>query len=161
MGNAVFSFSELLVLLDVDGVPPASAPFPTMEELAPIIGPLRFRMNPPLLPPRANLSASPVAAELSIRQFQIGGADAVWEHIYGWITGYLDDTLTKAPKSAGPPGFRTYKGHGVMVLFSYNKPNGYAEPCFELKVLRDEHPMQTRRDAVRRHARVARRTARL
>ena len=140
----MFSFSELLILLDVDGVPPMTAPFPTLEEVAPLVGELKFATSMAhLLPPRrAHLSASPIAVEVTLADFPWGSARALWEHLHGYVTSYLEDTLSKVPKRDALPHYRTYKGHGVTVLYAYTPPN-HDEPCLELKLLRDEHPLQT------------------
>jgi hypothetical protein len=134
VSKAAFSFSELLTLLDVDDVPRLAAPFPA--ELEGCSKNVSFTMSAPhLLPPRSgSLSVSSIVARLSIGDFRAGGS-ATWQHAHDYIVGYLDDTLRKVPRGEGLPWYRTYKGHGVTVGFTYVPQD---ERSIDVVVTRDE-----------------------
>lgn len=135
-GKPVFSFSELLVLLDVEGVPAMSSPLPTPAEASTLTGtPLRgaapcvelhgtcrFRTGLAHLysPPTADLVVSAAHVMLSITRF----ADPdIWTNMFEWIDGYLADTLTPTPRSGARDGFREYRGHGVIAALGFTRPH--------------------------------------
>lgn len=131
----VFSFGELLVLLDVDGVGAMSAPLPTPAEAAALApdalrgtapcvefrGACRFRTGLAHLyePPHTDLAVSPGYVVLSITRF----ADVdIWTNMFEWIESYLGDTLAPTPRGAGAGGFHEYAGQGVIATLSYTRP---------------------------------------
>jgi hypothetical protein len=132
-GKPVFSFGELLVLIDVDGVGEMSAPLPTPVEAsaltgqalrgtAPCVelhGPCRFRADL-YAPPRTDLVVGPAHVMLSITQFH---DEDTWKTMFEWVDGYLADTLTPTPRSGARDGYREYTGQGVIVTLGYTRPN--------------------------------------
>ena len=112
VGTPVFSFGELLVLLDVDGVGPMTAPLPTPAEAAGLAadglrgtapcvefhGALRFRTGLAHLyePPRTELVVSPGHVMLTITRFP---DEDIWTNMFEWVGSYLADGL--APTARG------------------------------------------------------------
>jgi hypothetical protein len=135
IGKPVFSFGELLVLIDVEGVGAMSAPLPTPAEAsaltgiavrgtAPCVdfhGACRFRTGLAHLyePPRADLMASPAYAMLSITRF---ADEDIWKNMFEWVNGYLADALTPTPRSAVRDGYLEYTGQGVVATLAYIRP---------------------------------------
>jgi hypothetical protein len=130
-----FSFGELLVLLDVEGVGTISTPLPTPAEGAALTGEplhgaapctsshgaLRFRKGLAHLyePPRTELVVSPAHVLLAISRF----ADVdIWNNMFGWIEGYLADTLELTPTST-PESYREYRGQGVIATLAFTRPS--------------------------------------
>jgi hypothetical protein len=140
----MFSLGELLVMLDVAEVPAVSAPFPTMEEVATLVELFAYPTTASKMaaPGTTYVTSSEIAIEITIKDLR----SEEWGHLHGYVTSYLEDTLTKVAKRVSAPGYRTYVGHGVMVLFTYSKPGGYdgnGEARLDLKILRDEQPLMT------------------
>ena len=135
IGKPEFSFGELLVLLDVEGVGAMSTPLPTWAEasaitgdavrgIAPCIevhGACRFRTGLAHLydPPRADLVVSPAHVMLSITRF---ADEDIWKNMFEWVNGYLADTLTPTPRSDAQDGYREYAGQGVIVTLCFTRP---------------------------------------
>lgn len=136
VGKPVFSFGELLVLLDVEGVGAMSAPLPTPAEasaLAPgamrgtapgveFHGACRFRTGLAHLyeAPRTELVVSPGHVMLSITRF----ADVdIWNNMFEWVSSYLADTLAPTARGAGRDGFAEYAGQGAIATLRYTRPN--------------------------------------
>ena len=131
-----FSFGELLVLIDVDGVGAMSAPLPTPAEAseltrnalrgaAPCVelhGACRFRTGLAHLyaPPRADLVVSPAHVMLTISRF---ADEDIWKNMFEWVNGYLADTLTPTPRSAARDGYHEYAGQGVIATLGYLRPS--------------------------------------
>jgi hypothetical protein len=136
VGKSVFSFSELLVLIDIEGVGTMSAPLPTPAEaaaftggalrgIAPSVelhGACRFRTGLAHLfaPPSADLVVTPAHVMLSLTRF---GDEDQWKNLFEWIDGYLADTLTPTPRSGAGDGYREYQGHGVIATLAYTRPH--------------------------------------
>jgi hypothetical protein len=141
MAKSMFSLGELLVMLDFLDVPATSAPFPTMEEVAPLVALFGYPTTASKMaaPGTTYVTSSELAIEISIRDL----SSAEWERLHGYVTCYLDDTLTKVAKARSAPGYRTYMGHGVTVLFAYSTPTSHDAPRLDLKILRDEPPLVT------------------
>lgn len=135
-GKPVFSFGELLVLLDVEGVGPMASPLPTPAEAASLVanaqrgtapcvefhGACRFRTGLAHLyePPRTELVVSPAHVMLSITRF----ADVdIWSNMFEWVSGYLADTLAPTPRGAGREGYREFVGQGVIATLGFTRPN--------------------------------------
>jgi hypothetical protein len=132
----VFSFGELLVLLDVEGVGAMSTPLPTPAEaavltgtpvhgIAPCVelrGACRFRTGLSHLyePPRTDLVVSPAHVMLSITRFP--DAD-IWNNMFEWVSGYLADTLTPTPRSDARDGYRECAGQGVIATLGFTRPS--------------------------------------
>ena len=132
----MFSFGELLVLLDVEGVGAWSAPLPTPAEAsgltanglrgtAPCVelhGACRFRTGLSHLydPPHADLVVSPAHVMLSITRF---ADEDIWKNMFEWMEGYLADTLTPTPRSATRDGYLEYAGQGVIATLGYTRPS--------------------------------------
>ncbi len=132
----VFSFGELLVLLDVEGVGAMSAPLPTPAEAsalapsalrgtAPCVefhGACRFRTGLAHLyePPHTDLVVSPAHVMLSITRFP--DVD-IWNNMFEWVSSYLADTLAPTPRDAARDGFREYAGQGAIATLRYTRPN--------------------------------------
>jgi hypothetical protein len=158
-GQPGFSFGELLVLLDVDGVAAMSTPLPTPAEAAALIGaplhgtapcvaargPCRFRTGLAHLyePPRTELVVSPTHVVLSIARF----ADQdIWLNMFGWIEGYLGDTLALDPATAARDGYRAYRGQGVIATLAFTRPSVRVDSrdlLIELALRRDEAALTT------------------
>jgi len=131
-----FSFGELLVLLDVDGVCAMSSPLPTPDEASGLTnqrlrgagacvelhGPCRFRTGLAHLyePPRTDLVVSPAHVMLSITRFP--DVD-IWKNMFEWMSGYLADTLTPTTRSATREGYLEYAGQGVIATLAYLRPH--------------------------------------
>ncbi len=149
-----FSFGELLVLLDVDGVAAMSTPLPAPAEGAALTGvplhgvepcvashgALRFRTGLAHLyePPRTELVVSPTHVMLSIARF---ADEDIWTNMFGWVEGYLGDTLELTPSSAAREGYREYRGQGVIATLAYTRPNVRLDSrdlVIELALRRDE-----------------------
>ncbi len=155
----LFSFGELLVLIDVDGVGPMSTPLPTPTEasaltpdglrgIAPCLefhGACRFRTGLAHLyePPRTELVVSPAHVMLSITHFR--DLDT-WKNIFDWIDGYLADTLAPTPRGATHDGYREYAGQGVIATLAYTRPSvvvNARELVIEVGLRRDEAALAT------------------
>jgi len=159
IGQPVFSFGELLVLIDVDGVGAMSTPLPTPAEasgltgtalrgIAPCVelhGVCRFRTGLAHLyePPRAELVVSPAHVMLSITRF----ADAdIWTNMFEWLSGYLADTLAPTPRSAAGNGYLEYTGQGVTATLCFIRPNVRLDSrdlVIEVALRRDEPVLTT------------------
>ncbi|MEJ7597724.1 MAG: hypothetical protein WKG01_07440 [Kofleriaceae bacterium] len=157
----VFSFGELLVLIDVEGVGPMSAPLPTPVEASGLTanplrgtepcvelhGPCRFRTGLAHLydPPRTELVVAPTHVMLSITRF----ADAdIWQNMFDWLDGYLGDTLTPTPRSAVRDDYREYAGQGVIATLGYTRPSVRLDSrdlVIEVALRRDEPAISTLR----------------
>ncbi|HEY0477716.1 MAG TPA: hypothetical protein VGD37_09335 [Kofleriaceae bacterium] len=154
-----FSFGELLVLLDVEGVGPMSAPLPTPAEAsrlagtalrgtAPCVelhGALRFRTGLAHLyePPRTDLVVSPAHVMLSITRFP---DEDIWKNMFEWVNSYLADTLTPTPRSAARDGYGEYAGQGVIATLAYLRPNVRLDSrdlVIEVALRRDEAALAT------------------
>jgi len=155
-GKAQFSFGELLVLLDVDGVAAMSAPIPTPEEaaaltahplrgVAPCVeghGALRFRTGLAHLydPPRTELVVSPGHLTLAITRF----ADQdIWTNMFEWLSGYLGDTLEQATKR---DDYVEFAGQGVRATLAFTRPNVRLDSrnlVLDLALRHDEPPLLT------------------
>jgi hypothetical protein len=136
VGKPAFSFGELLVLLDVDGVAAMSLPLPTPAEAsvltgtalrgaAPCVelhGACRFRTGLAHLyePPRTDLVVSPAHVMLSITRFP---DEDIWNNMFEWVSSYLADTLTLTPQTAARDGHREYTGQGVIATLGYTRPS--------------------------------------
>ncbi len=158
-GKPVFSFGELLVLLDVDGVTAMSAPLPTPAEAstlapdalrgtAPCVefhGACRFRTGLAHLyePPRTELVVSPAHVMLSITRFP--DVD-IWNNMFEWVSSYLGDTLTPTPRGAAVEGVREYAGQGVIATLRYTRPSARLDSrdlLIEVGLRHDEPPLAT------------------
>jgi hypothetical protein len=156
-GKPVFSFSELLVLIDVDGVGAMSAPLPTPAEAsgltgnalrgtAPCVelhGPCRFRTGLAHLyaPPCADLVVSPAHVMLSLTRF---ADEDIWKNTFEWIDGYLADTLTPTSRSGARDGHREYHGQGVIATLGYTRPSvrlDSRDMVIEVALRRDDAPL--------------------
>ncbi len=130
-----FSFGELLVLLDVEGVGAMSTPLPTPAEaagltavglrgVAPCVelrGACRFRTGLAHLydPPTTELVVSPAHLMLTITRF----ADVdIWNNMFEWIGSYLGDALTPTARGATRDGYREYAGKGVIASVGFTRP---------------------------------------
>jgi hypothetical protein len=155
----VFSFGELLVLLDVEGVGAMSTPLPTPLEAvglaadalrgtAPCVefhGGCRFRTGLAHLyePPRTELVVSPAHVALTITRFP---DEDIWNHMFEWVSSYLADTLAPTPRGATREGFREYAGHGVIASLGYTRPSVRLDSrdlVIEVGLRRDEPPLAT------------------
>ena len=159
VGKPVFSFGELLVLIDVEGVGAMSAPLPTPAEAAfltgnalrgtaPCVeshGACRFRTGLAHLyePPRTDLVVSPAHAMLSITRF----ADQdIWKNMFEWVSSYLADTLAPTPRSAPRDGYEEYAGQGVIATLGYTRPSvrlDSRDMVIEVALRRDETTLVT------------------
>jgi hypothetical protein len=154
-----FSFGELLVLIDVEGVGAMSAPLPTPAEASEIAGNVmrgtapcveahgacRFRTGLAHLydPPRADLVVSPAHVMLSITRF---ADEDIWKNMFEWVSGYFADTLT--PRSAAREGYLEYTGQGVIATLSYVRPSvrvDSRELVINMALRRDEPALATLR----------------
>lgn len=161
VGKPGFSFGELLVLIDVDGVGAMSTPLPTPTEastlagdglrgVAPCLelrGTCRFRTGLAHLyePPRADLVVSPVHLMLSITRFR--DVD-IWKNIFEWVDGYLADTLAPTSRGAAQEGFREYAGQGVIATLGFARPRVGVDSrdlVIEIGLRRDEPALATLR----------------
>lgn len=155
----VFSFGELLVLLDVEGVGAMSAPLPTPAEAsglaasalrgaAPCVefhGACRFRTGLAHLyePPRTDLVVSPAHVMLSITRFP--DVD-IWNNMFEWVSSYLADTLAPTPRGAGRDGYREYAGQGAIATLGYTRPSVRLDArdlVIEVGLRRDEPALAT------------------
>ncbi|MEZ4404117.1 MAG: hypothetical protein R3B06_29110 [Kofleriaceae bacterium] len=160
VGKQVFSFGELLVLLDVDGVGPMSAPLPTPAEAAALApaalrgagpcvefrGPCRFRTGLAHLydPPHTELVVSPGHVALTITRF---ADEDIWAHMFEWVSSYLADTLTLAP-GAPADGYRGYAGQGVAAALGFTRPSVRLDSrdlVIEVRLRHDEPALATLR----------------
>ena len=159
VGKPVFSFGELLVLIDVEGVGAMSAPLPTPAEAAGLTGnalrgtapcvechgACRFRTGLAHLyePPRTDLVVSPAHAMLSITRF----ADQdIWKNMFEWVSSYLADTLAPTPRSAPRDGYEEYAGQGVIATLGYTRPSvrlDSRDMVIEVALRRDETTLVT------------------
>lgn len=130
-----FSFGELLVLIDVEGVAPMSAPLPTWGEASPLTGDAlrgiapcievhgacRFRTGLAHLysPPRANLVVGPAHVMLSLTRF---ADEDTYKNMFEWVESYLADTLTPTARSGAHDGYREYVGQGVIATLGFTRP---------------------------------------
>ncbi|HLL23714.1 MAG TPA: hypothetical protein VK427_16360, partial [Kofleriaceae bacterium] len=154
-----FSFGELLVLLDVEGVGAMSAPLPTWGEAAGVAGNVLRGVAPCVevhgacrfhtglahlhVPPRAELVVSPAHVMLSISRF---ADEAIWENMFEWVKGYLSDTLTPTSRSGARDGYCEYVGQGVIVTLGYTRPNVRVDSrdlVIEVALRRDEPALAT------------------
>jgi hypothetical protein len=161
VGRPVFSFGELLVLIDVEGVGAMSTPLPTPAEAAALTGkplrgtgacvechdPVRFCTGLPHLyaPPHTELVVSPAHVLFSITRF---ADEDIWKNMFEWVDGYLDSTLTPTPRSAGRDGYREASGQGVIASLAFTRPNvrhDSRELVIELGLRRDEPALATLR----------------
>ena len=159
VATPVFSFGELLVLIDVEGVGAMSAPLPTPDEASALIkeglrgtapcvevrGACRFRTGLAHLhdPPRADLVVSPAHLMLSITRFR--DVD-IWKNTFEWIDGYLADSLAPTPRSATRDGYREYAGQGVVAALGFARPGVGVAPrdlVIEVGLRRDEPALAT------------------
>ena len=150
----VFSFGELLVLIDVEGVGTMSAPLPTPDEAAGLTGnalrgtapcvelhgACRFRTGLVHLydPPRADLVVSPAHVMLSITRFP---DEDIWKNMFEWVSGYLADTLTPTPRGGAREGYWEYTGQGVIAMLGSIRPNvrlSSRDLVIEVALRRDE-----------------------
>ncbi len=155
----VFSFGELLVLIDVEGVDAMSTPLPTPAEaaglsakplrgVAPCVelhGPVRFRTGLAHLyePPHTDLTVSPAHVLLAISRF---ADEDIWKNMFEWVDSYLADALTPTPRSAGREGFREYAGQGVVASLAFTRVtarHGSRDLVIEVGLRRDEPPITT------------------
>ena len=159
VGTPVFSFGELLVLLDVEGVGAMATPMPTPAEAAGLAtdalrgtapcvefhGACRFRTGLAHLydPPRTELVVSPGHVMLTITRF----ADVdIWNNMFEWIGSYLGDTLAPTPRGAAREGYREYAGQGVIATFGYTRPTvrlDSRDMVLEVGLRRDEPALAT------------------
>ena len=161
VGTPVFSFGELLVLLDVDGVGPMTAPLPTPAEAAGLAadglrgtapcvefhGALRFRTGLAHLyePPRTELVVSPGHVMLTITRFP---DEDIWTNMFEWVGSYLADGLAPTARGAARDGYREYAGRGVIASFGYTRPSVRLDSrdlVLEVGLRRDEPPLATLR----------------
>lgn len=155
---AEFSFGELLVLLDIEGVG-AMSPLPTPTEAAALTGvplrgtspcvdihgPVRFRTGLAHLydPPHTELVVSPAHVLLAISRF---ADEDIWKNMFEWVDSYLGDTLAPTPRSAGRQGYREYAGQGVIASLAFTRPDarhGSRDLVIELGLRRDEPALAT------------------
>ena len=155
----VFSFGELLVLIDVDGVGAMSTPLPTPTEAsgltgnalrgtAPCVefhGAARFRTGLAHLyePPRTDLVVSPAHVMLSITRFP---DEDIWKNMFEWVNSYLADTLAPTPRSAARDGYLEYAGQGVIATLGYLRPSVRLDSrdlVIEVALRRDEAALAT------------------
>ena len=117
-GKPLFSFAELLVMLDVEGAGTMSSPLPTAAEAASLTtselrgaapcvevhGPCRFREGLAHLysPPHTELVVSPTHVMLSFTRF---ADEDTWKNILDYVTSYFTDTLTATARSDDAHGF--------------------------------------------------------
>jgi len=132
-----FSFGEMLILIDVEGVGTMSAPLPTPAEAsaftgvvlsgtAPCVelhGGCRFRTGLAHLyePPHTDLVVSPGHVMLSITRFP---DEDIWKNMFEWMSGYLADTLTPTPESPARDGYRAFAGQGGTAMLGFTPPTG-------------------------------------
>lgn len=152
-GKPTFSFGEMLVLIDVDGVG-AMSPVPTVAEAAALAGnalrgtapcvevhgPCRFPTNV-YAPPHADLVVTPANVMLSITR--VADVDT-WTGMFDWVSGYLADTLT----ARGDPrdGFLEYAGQGVVATIAFTRPGvrlDARDAVMEVALRRDEPASDT------------------
>ncbi|MEO8706236.1 MAG: hypothetical protein ABI867_39770 [Kofleriaceae bacterium] len=157
-GKPAFSFGELLVLIDVEGVG-AMAPLPTPAEaagltgnaqrgVAPCVevhGAIRFRTGLAHLyePPRTDLVVSPAHVMLSITRF---ADEDIWKNMFEWVSGYLGDTLTPTERSAAREGYQEYVGQGVIATLCFTRPSVRLDSrdlVIEVALRRDEPALAT------------------
>ena len=148
-----FSFGELLVLIDIDGVG-AMSPVPTVAEAAALAG-NALRGTAPCVevhgactfgaalfsPPRADLVVTPASVMLSITR--VPDVDS-WTGMFDWVSGYLGDTLTRR----GEPreGFQEYAGQGVVAAIAFTRPGvrvDARDAVLEVAIRRDEPALTT------------------
>jgi hypothetical protein len=160
-GRPEFSFGELLVLIDVDGVGAMSMPLPTPAEASQLTGkplrgsgacvelhgPVRFCTGLPHLyePPHTDLVVSPAHVLFSITRF---ADEDIWKNMFEWIEGYFDNTLTPTARSAGRDGYREFAGQGVIASLAFTRPNirhDSRELVIEVGLRRDEPALATLR----------------
>lgn len=160
-GKPVFSFGELLVLLDVDAVGAMSAPLPTPAEAAALThaplrgtapcveahGACRFRTGLAHLydPPRTELVVGPAHVMLSITRF---ADEDTWKNMFEWVSGYFADTLTPTARGTTREGYREYAGQGVIATLGFTRPNvrlDSRDAVIEVALRRDEPPLATLR----------------
>jgi hypothetical protein len=152
--DQVFSFGELLVLIDVEGVGAMSVPLPTPAEastltataaigVAPCLGArgkCRFRTGLAHLfePPVAELIVSPIHAVLAISRFP---DEDIWANMFEWLSGSLADSLVTTTAPGAPDGYRVHAGRGVIATLGFTRPNVRQAPrdlVIEVGVRRDE-----------------------
>jgi hypothetical protein len=152
----VFSFGELLVLLDVDGVGAMSTPLPTPAEAAALTG-TAVHGTPPCVelrsalryrtdlydPPRTELVVGPAHVMLSITRFP--NVDT-WNTMFEWVSGYFADTLTATPRSGAREGYQEYAGQGAIATLGFARPSARLDArdaVIEVALRRDEAPAAT------------------
>jgi hypothetical protein len=153
-GRPLFSFAELLDMLDVEGAGEMSSPLPTASEaaslttselrgVAPCVevhGPCRFRSGLAHLysPPHTELVVSPAHVMLSFTRF---ADDDTWKNILDYVTSYFADTLTATARSDDAHGYQEYAGQGLIATVGYSRPSarvGSRDLVIELALRRDE-----------------------
>jgi hypothetical protein len=159
VGKPVFSFGELLVLLDVEGVGPMTPPLPTPTEASALApgamrgtepcvehhGALRFRTGLAHLyePPATDLVVSPAHVMLTITRFP---DEDIWTNMFEWVSGYLADTLAPTPRGVERDGFGEYVGQGAVATLRYTRPSVRLDSRdlrIEIGLRHDEPPLAT------------------
>jgi len=152
-GKPTFSFGEMLVLIDIDGVG-AMSPVPTVAEAAALVGnatrgtapcieahgPCRFRADL-YAPPSTDLVVTPANVMLSITR--VADVDT-WTGMFEWLSGYLGDTLTA--RSDPREGFLEYAGQGVIASIAFTRPGprlDARDAVMEVALRRDEPALAT------------------
>ena len=150
----IFSFGEMLVLIDIEGVGPMSSPLPTVAEAAGLVGnaprgtapcvevhgPCRFRADL-YAPPHTELIVTPANVMLSITR--VADVDT-WNGMFEWLSGYLGDTLTV--RSDPRDGFLEYAGQGVIATIAFTRPGprlDARDAVMEVALRRDEPALAT------------------
>lgn len=159
VGKSVFSFGELLVLIDVEGVGAMSTPLPSAAEASAFTG-LALRGTPPCVelhgpcrfrtglahlydPPRTDLVVSPAHVMFSLTRFP---DEDTWKNMFDWVGDYLADTLTPTPRSGARDGYREYAGQGVIATLGFTRPNVRLDSrdlVIEVALRRDEAALAT------------------
>ncbi|HEY4180886.1 MAG TPA: hypothetical protein VGM90_28775 [Kofleriaceae bacterium] len=157
-GKAEFSFGELLVLIDVEGVGQMSSPLPTIAEAATLtgaeprgtapcldlVGTCRFRADL-YGPPRAELVVSPATVMLSLTKFSDAAA---YTMMFDYVSGYLSDALTSTPRTDATHGYLEYAGQGVVVTLGFTRPSARLDArdtTIEISLRREDAPLATLR----------------
>lgn len=155
-GKAVFSFGELLVLIDVEGAGELSSPLPTVAEAAKltgteprgvapcveVVGPCHFRADL-YGPPHTELAVSPATVMLSLTRFS---DVAAYTTMFDYVSGYLSDTLTATSRTDDAHGYQEYAGQGVVVTLGFTRPSARLnarDATIEIAIRRDEPGLAT------------------